>query len=98
MRHCGARYDGRSASSALAGSKMPSSSFSGLFTRVLIGHMRISSDGNGTNRPRGSGSMLASQGHRRQVAGSPACGRVEAAQIIFVSAFCAGSTRFRSRM
>ena len=43
------------------GSNIEASSFAGLFTRVLIGHIFISSDGKGTNKSRGSGSMLASQ-------------------------------------
>ena len=48
-------------STGSSGSRMVGSSLSGLFTRVEIGHIIISSAGNGTSRSRGSGSMLASQ-------------------------------------
>lgn len=53
---------------------MPSSSFSGLFTRVLIGQI-FSSDWNGTNRSRGSDSMFASQRSYGSGGRITACGR-----------------------
>ena len=40
------------------GSMIEGSSFSGLFTRVEIGHMRIGSDGNGRIKSCGSGSHV----------------------------------------
>ena len=43
----------------LIGSTIDGSSFSGLFTRVEIGHIRIGSAGNGTIKSRGSGSSLS---------------------------------------
>ena len=42
-------------------SKIEASSFSGLFTRVEIGHIVMGSDGKGTRRSRGSGSRGESQ-------------------------------------
>jgi hypothetical protein len=41
------------------GSMIEGSSFSGLFTRVEIGHIRIGSDGKGRIKSRGSGSSLS---------------------------------------
>jgi hypothetical protein len=41
------------------GSMIEGSSFSGLFTRVDIGHIRIKADGNGRIKSRGSGSSLS---------------------------------------
>jgi ABC-type uncharacterized transport system substrate-binding protein len=41
------------------GSSIEGSSFSGLFTRVEMGHIRINSAGNGRIRSRGSGSSLS---------------------------------------
>ena len=41
------------------GSTIDESSFSGLLTRVEIGHIRIGSAGNGRIRSRGSGSSLS---------------------------------------
>jgi len=41
------------------GSTVDASSFSGLFTRVEIGHIRISSAGHGRIRSRGSGTSLS---------------------------------------
>ena len=43
------------------GSRIAGSSLSGLFTRVEIGHIIISSAGKGTSRSRGSGSTVDSQ-------------------------------------
>jgi hypothetical protein len=45
----------RYAADNLIGSTIDGSSFSGLFTRVEIGHIRIGSAGNGTINSRGSG-------------------------------------------
>ena len=47
---------------------MEGSSFSGLFTRVDIGHMRIGSAGNGRIRSRGSGSSPSQRSRRRRYA------------------------------
>jgi hypothetical protein len=41
------------------GSTIAASSFSGLLTRVEIGHIRIGAAGNGRIRSRGSGSSLS---------------------------------------
>ena len=41
------------------GSTIEGSSFSGLLTRVQIGHIRIGSAGNGSTKSRGSGSSLS---------------------------------------
>jgi len=47
------------ATRVLTGSRIDGSSFSGLLTRVEIGHIRIGSAGNGRIKSRGSGSSLS---------------------------------------
>jgi hypothetical protein len=55
---CPAQYSGRQAAfvASSTGSKIEGSSFSGLLTRVDIGHIRINSAGNGRMRSAASGS------------------------------------------
>lgn len=53
-----ARHQAASVASSI-GSTIDGSSFSGLLTRVDIGHIRIRSAGNGRIRSRGSGSSLS---------------------------------------
>ena len=73
-KNAGLQYRGlRHRGAHIAASRLPASgevlvgflaclsSFSGLFTRVLIGHIFIAAAGNGTSSPRGSGSSVESQ-------------------------------------
>src|SRR5580700_10969506 len=54
------RADGHAADGTnVIGSMIEGSSFSGLFTRVDVGHIRIGSDGNGRIKSRGLGSSLS---------------------------------------
>lgn len=54
-------YSSARSSCASTGSKIAASSFSGLFTRVLIGHIFMAAAGYGKSSPRGSGSSVDSQ-------------------------------------